>query len=138
MNKYEYAAELHSRGCNCAQSVLCAFAKEIGKDEATLMQLSEGFGLGCGGMDSMCGALSGAIMVAGAITADGNIEAPKTKKNTYALSKQLCDAFKQECGSLVCRELKGVDSGKVLLSCPECINVGVRLCEELLGGKHDN
>ena len=68
MNKYEYAAELHSRGCNCAQSVLCAFAKEIGKDEATLMQLSEGFGLGCGGMDSMCGALSGAIMVAGAIT----------------------------------------------------------------------
>lgn len=137
MTKYEYAAELHSRGCNCAQSVACAFAKEIGMDEETVMKLAEGFGLGCGGMQSMCGALSGAVMVAGAVTADGNIEAPKTKKNTYTIAKKLCDAFEKECGSLLCCELKGVESGKVLMPCPKCIDIGVRLAEEVLGGKCD-
>ncbi len=137
MNKYEYAAKLHSRGCNCAQSVVCAFAKEIGMDEATVMKLAEGFGLGCGGTKSMCGALSGAIMVAGAVTADGNIEAPKTKKDTYAIAKQLCDAFEKECGSLLCHELKGIETGKVLMPCPKCIDCGVRLCEEVLGGKYN-
>lgn len=137
MNKYEYAAQLHSRGCNCAQSVACAFAGEIGMDEATVMKLAEGFGLGCGGTKSMCGALSGAIMVAGAVNADGNIEAPNTKKTTYAIAKQLCDAFEKECGALLCCELKGIDTGKVLMPCPECINIGVRLCEEVLGGKYN-
>lgn len=137
MNKYEYAAKLHSRGCNCAQSVVCAFAKEIGIDEATLMKTAEGFGLGCGGMQGMCGALSGAIMVASTVTADGNIEAPKTKKNTYMIAKQLCEAFEKECGALLCCELKGVETGKVLTPCPKCIDFGVHLCEEVLGGKYD-
>lgn len=137
MTKYEYAAELHSRGCNCAQSVACAFASEIGMDETTVMKLAEGFGLGCGGTKSMCGALSGAVMVAGAVTADGNIEAPKTKKDTYAIAKQLCEAFEKECGSLVCCELKGIETGKVLMPCPKCIDLGVRLCEDILGGKYN-
>lgn len=137
MTKNEYAAELHSRGCNCAQSVVCAFAKEIGMEESMLMKVAEGFGLGCGGTRSMCGALSGAVMVAGAVTADGNIEAPKTKKNTYAIAKQLCDAFEKECGALLCHVLKGVETGKPLMPCPRCIDVGVRLCEEVLGGKYN-
>ena len=137
MQKHEYAAELHTRGCNCAQSVACAFAEELGMDTETVMKIAEGFGLGCGGMQSMCGALSGAIMVAGAKTADGNIEAPKTKKNTYAIAKKLCDAFEKECGALLCRDLKGTDTGKVLMPCPKCIEIGVRLAEEVLGGKYD-
>lgn len=137
MNKYEYAQELHGRGCNCAQSVVCAFAKELGTDEKTLMRVAEGFGLGCGGMQGMCGALSGAVMVAGLRYADGNIEAPKTKKNTYAVAKQLCEAFQNECGALLCHEIKGVETGKVLMPCPKCIDVGVRLAEEILGGKYD-
>ena len=73
MTKYEYAIALHDRGCNCAQSVLCAFADECGIDEKTLMKLSEGFGLGGGGMAAMCGALSGALMAASVKYADGNI-----------------------------------------------------------------
>ena len=138
MNKKEYAIELHDRGCNCAQSVACAFASECGKDEETLMKVSEAFGLGCGGMQGICGALSGALMVAGMKYADGNVEAPKTKKTTYGVAKKMCEDFKEKCGSLICAELKGVESGKPLIPCPECIKIGIEIAENMLGGKYDN
>ncbi len=138
MTKKEYAIELHDRGCNCAQSVLCAFAEECGINEEILMKLSEGLGRGGGGMDAMCGALSGAIMAASVKYADGNILAPKSKETTYAIAKQMCDEFKKECGSLICAEIKGVSSGKALTTCPKCIEAGVAIAEKALGGKYDN
>ena len=138
MKKKEYAIELHDRGCNCAQSVFCAFAKECGLDEATMMKVSEAFGLGCGGMEGICGALSGALMVAGIKNADGNIVSPKSKKNTYAIAKKMCESFKKSCGSLICKELKGVESGKPLIPCPECIKVGIEIAEKVIGGEYDN
>lgn len=58
MTKQEKAIELHDRGCNCAQAVACAFAEEIGVPEETLFAAAEGFGLGMGGMEGTCGAVS--------------------------------------------------------------------------------
>ena len=138
MNKKEYAITLHDRGCNCAQSVFCAFANECGLDEATMMKVSEGFGRGFGGMNGVCGALSGAIFLAGMKYADGNIQAPKTKGVTYDVADKLCKEFEQRCGSLICKEIKGISSDKPLTTCPDCIKIGVELAENLLGGKYDN
>lgn len=138
MTKKEYAIELHDRGCNCAQSVACSFANEVSVSEDILMKMTEAFGLGAGGMEGMCGALSGALTIAGMKYADGNIEAPKSKKNTYAVARKICADFKEKCGSLICAELKGVESGKPLIPCPECIKVGVGIAESILEGKYDN
>ncbi len=138
MTKYEYATMLHNRGCNCAQSVLCAFAEECGMSEEILMKLSEGFGLGGGGMAAMCGALSGALMAASVKYADGNIEAPKSKKTTYAVAKQMCADFEKESGALICADLKGVKSGNPITPCSKCIEIGVKLAEKALGGGYDN
>ncbi len=133
MNKKDKAIELHDRRFNCCQAVACAFAKEVGMDEATLFRAGEGFGLGMGGMDATCGALSGAVMLAGIKNSDGNVDAPATKAATYALSKEMVKRFKEKTGSTVCRELKGVDTGKMLCSCPDCIRCGVEVVEEVLG-----
>ncbi len=138
MTKSEIALSLHDRGCNCAQSVACAFADECGMDVATLMKVSEGFGLGCGGMAGMCGALSGAIVVAGCLHADGCCEQPRTKKTTYAVAKQLCADFEKKCGALRCSELKGIADGKPLMPCTKCIEAGVKLVEDMLDGKYAN
>lgn len=138
MTKKEYAVMLHDRGCNCAQSVACSFANECGISEEILMKTAEGFGLGGGGMQGMCGALSGALMIAGLKYADGNIEAPRSKKHTYAIAKQICADFKSRCGSLICAELKGAESGKPLIPCPVCIEIGVQLAADVLEGKYDN
>lgn len=132
MSKKEKAIELHDKRFNCCQAVACAFAEEIGVDEQTLFKIGEGFGLGMGCMEGTCGALSGAIMLAGLINSDGNLDLPATKANTYKLSKEMLLSFKEKTGSTICKELKGVETGKMLCSCPDCIRAGVEVVEEVL------
>lgn len=133
MDKKELAIALHDRKFNCCQAVACAFAQETGVDVPTLFKAGEGFGLGMGCMDGTCGALSGAILVAGLKNSDGNIDSPSTKADTYQLSREMLSRFREKCGSTVCRELKGIDTGNMLCSCPDCIRHGVEVVEEVLG-----
>lgn len=45
-NKYsKKAGELFRQGYNCAQSVFCAFAEDIGMDFDTALKLSSSFGV---------------------------------------------------------------------------------------------
>lgn len=132
MTKKELAIALHDRKFNCCQAVACAFAQEIGVDVPTLFKAGEGFGLGMGGTEGTCGALSGAIMLAGFVNSDGNIDDPKTKASTYQLSKELVARFQEKNGSIKCADLKGIGTGKVLRSCPDCIMDAVELVEEVL------
>lgn len=133
MTKKEKAIELHDKKFNCCQAVACAFSKEIGIDEQTLFKAGEGFGLGMGCMGGTCGALSGAVIIAGFKNSDGNLDAPATKADTYKLSRELFNRFGQKTGSTVCKELKGIETGKMLCSCPDCICAAVETVEEVLG-----
>ena len=133
MDKKELAIALHDKKFNCCQAVACAFAEEVAIDEATLFKIGEGFGLGMGCMEGTCGALSGAIVLAGLKNSDGNIDDPTTKAATYKLSKELLQKFVEKTGSSVCKELKGTETGKVLCSCPDCIRIGVEVAQEVLG-----
>lgn len=133
MTKKELAISLHDKKYNCCQAVACAFAQEVGVPIETLFKAGEGFGLGMGCMECTCGALSGAVMLAGFSHSDGNTEAPSTKAMTYQLSKELVSRFIEKNGSMICKELKGVESGKVLRSCTGCIEDGVELVQEVLG-----
>lgn len=137
MTKKEKAIELHNRGFNCAQAVACAFAEEFGVPQEVLFSACEGFGLGMGGMEATCGAVSGAVMLAGFKNSCGDPEHPVTKASTYQLTRAITGAFEQKNGSLVCKELKGVETGKVLRSCPDCITDAVELAEKLLGFEAD-
>ena len=83
-------------------------------------------------MNGTCGALSGALLLAGFKNSDGNIDAPATKADTYKLSREIFAKFEEKCGSTICRELKGLDTGKMLCSCPDCITNGVEVVEEVL------
>mgnify|MGYP005967984813 CR=1 FL=1 len=76
--RQQRAQELHGKGYNCAQSVVCAYCDLVGLDEQTAYKMAEGFGLGMGVMD-MCGALSGAFMLAG-VKGSAGIKAPGTTK----------------------------------------------------------
>lgn len=133
MTNQERAARLHGNGYNCCQAVLLTFCDELGVDPVTAFKIGEGFGLGMGGMENTCGALSGAIMLAGLKNSDGDLDHPKTKAGTYRVSRELTEAFKEKTGALVCRDLKGIDTGKVLCSCPKCIDSAVQIVEEILG-----
>lgn len=126
--KTQKALELHKKGYNCAQCVACVFAEDFGKDEKEVFQLMEGFGFGMGCME-VCGAVSGMTAVAGMMKSDGNLNEPSTKKLSYRESKAMVDEFQEKIGSIICRDIKGVDTGKVLRSCDGCIEDAVAIVE---------
>ena len=133
--KAEYAISLHDKGYNCAQAVACTFCKEFGVDEQEMFKIAEGFGLGMGMME-MCGALSGMMMIIGLQNSVGNPEKGKmTKGDTYKKVREYAAKFKEQNGSYLCKELKGVETGKVLRSCPNCIRDAVALTEEYLAAQ---
>ncbi len=132
MNKKELAIQLHDSRYNCAQSVACAFADEVGVDKQTLFKACESFGLGMGGMEGTCGAITGAVMLAGFKNSDGSIDNPKTKASTYALSRKIVERFQTKNKATKCKDLKGIETGTVLRSCSGCIEDAVELVEEIL------
>lgn len=110
--------------CNCAQAVLKAFEDKLPVDADTLMKLGAGYAAGMGCMESTCGALIGAVMVAGVAT-DG--------KGTPRISKELLQNFQEKCGATICKDLKGVETGAPLCPCPECVRNAVLALGEVLG-----
>ena len=133
MTKKELAIAKRNQKYNCAQAVACSFSEEIGVDEAVLFKACEGFGSGMGCLECTCGALSGAVMLAGFRQSDGNLEDPSTKAKTYQYTKQMVQAFQSKAGSTSCKELKGIETGKVLHSCPDCSMDGGESVQEVLG-----
>lgn len=127
MNKKEIADNLHKKGYNCAQSVAAAFSDELALNEKDLFKLTEGLGFGMGSGEGVCGALSSAIMVASYLSSSGNLDAPNSKKSTYKVANDLMEEFKAKAGSVICREIKGLNGAKPLCSCGECIDFGVEL-----------
>ncbi len=123
----DYAALMHAQGCNCCQAVLLAYKEETGLTEEQLMALGVAFGSGMGRMDGNCGALVGAEMVLGLSTYEG--------KKIHRIAASLYNEFRDKCGSAVCRELKGIDTGVVLCSCPDCIGNAVELVGPYLTGE---
>lgn len=123
--------ENHKKGYNCAQAVACAFCEDFGVSEEEMYKLSEGFGLGMGMMDT-CGALTGLFMLMGLKNSGGVENAGKTKGDTYKKVKAYAAKFREINGSIYCRELKGVDTGKVLAPCDKCIADAVALAEMFL------
>ena len=122
----------HTRGYNCAQIVLCSYAEELGIDEETLFRISEGFGAGMGGMMQTCGAVTAMFMALGLANSSGDLQACDTKPQTMKKVRELAAEFEKKNRSIVCRELKGIDTGKVLRSCDGCIEDGIRILGEYL------
>ena len=134
MTKHEALARANFlEGYNCAQAVLLAFAEDAGLEKDTALRLASSFGGGVGGMREMCGALSGAFMLAG-VKGSAGIEAPgTTKAQTYQQTREMANAFKEKNGTYLCCELKGVADGNVRRSCPGCIEDACALVEKMLG-----
>jgi C_GCAxxG_C_C family probable redox protein len=59
----------------------------------------------------MCGAVSGALMVIGLAHGASAAEDQARREKTYAVTRELCSRFQERHGSIVCRELLGVDIG---------------------------
>lgn len=105
------AEENFKSGCNCAQAVLVAYSDELGIDRNTALKLASSFGGGMGRLREVCGAVSAMFMVAGLKYGYDDLNDPDAKKAHYELIQKLAAEFKQQNGSIVCRELLSLPSG---------------------------
>lgn len=121
----------HSKNYNCAQSVVCAYCGMFGVEEETAFKAAEAFGFGMGDMET-CGAVTAMTMLAGMKISDGNLANPSTKRQCYSMMKKMMTEFKNKNKTIVCRELKGVETGIPLRSCNGCIEDAARIIEEFL------
>ncbi len=101
MTKGELAENYFRQGYNCSQAVALAFCDETGLDEELTSRLSIGFGGGIGRMREVCGAFCGTTFVLGALFEED-------KSSVYKRVQELADTFKNQNGSLICRELLGL------------------------------
>lgn len=128
------AVEYHKKGYNCAQAVACAFCDRLGRDEKEVFEIMEAFGFGMGTMGT-CGAVSAMAAVVGMVESDGALDNPGSKKTSYKAVRGLIEEFADKNGSVICRELKGVDTGEVLRSCNGCVMDAAEIAENYLDGK---
>lgn len=107
------AREFFFQGYNCAQAVACAFAEEMGVDVDTAAKLASSFGGGMGRMREVCGTVSGALLVLGALQGYSDPNDPELKKAHYTRVQDFAARFRAEHGSIVCRELlAGLEAAK--------------------------
>lgn len=121
MTRPEKAKQLFMSGYNCSQAVVGAFIDDFAIDFDTAMKLSSSFGGGMGRMREVCGAVSGAFMIVGLKCGYCDPCDKAAKSAHYALIQKIAADFKQQNGSIICRELlEGVGcNGKCQGSVPE-------------------
>ena len=111
-------------GFNCCQAVTYALSFETETDIKILNDIASGFGLGMGTTEGVCGALVGAGMIAG-IKCEG--------RATVRQTREILTSFKALSGAIYCKDLKGIETGKVLCSCDDCVKNAVKAYAGVMG-----
>lgn len=101
--------KLFKEGYNCSQAVIGAFCEELGMDFETTIRLSSSFGGGMGRLREVCGAVSSMFMIAGLKYGYTDTKDRGAKQKHYELIQELAQRFKDINGSIICRELLGLD-----------------------------
>ena len=103
------------KGYNCAQSVALAYAEEMHLTPEQALTMSAGFGGGVGRLREVCGAFSGIVLVLGALYGSPD---PSQKTALYTEVQALAERYRTENGggSIVCRELLGLDNAELVFT----------------------
>ena len=145
MNKIESAMHLHNNGFNCCQSVFAAFSDEINLDEKTALRIATGFGGGIR-VGSVCGALTGALMVLGMHNGHDTFNDLEEKQRVNEMTLGYIETYKAAVGNIACRDILGFNPSIPCKSeemerqrqelkavrCPNAIETAVRLLMEMI------
>lgn len=145
MSKGDIAYDNFLSGYNCTQAVTLAFAEEIGLDVESLAKLSSGFGGGMGRLREVCGTFSGVVMVVSQLYGYSEPKNLTGKKELYEKIRALAERFRADNGSIICRELLGLEKAEVSAApeprtpeyykkrpCPELCRYAANLLEDFI------
>lgn len=115
-SRREQAMKNFREGYNCTQAVVLAHSDLLGVETEQVLKLCQSFGGGMGRLRQVCGTVSAMFIVAGALTGSADPKDPEGKKRNYDAVQRLAAAFEAKNGSIVCRELLGLDKKKSSVS----------------------
>lgn len=104
----ERARAYFLEGYNCAQSVVLAYCDIMGIDAQLAATIAAPFGGGMGRLREVCGTVSGMFMVAGFVAPNPQPNDNVNKRHCYSTVQSLAENFRNENGSIICRELLGL------------------------------
>ena len=109
MTRREMAMANFMKGYNCSQSVVLAFADMLPVNESDLLKMASSFGGGMGRLREVCGSVSGMFIVIGLLYGYDGPETGPVKAEHYKRVQELAHRFEEKHGSIVCRELLGLN-----------------------------
>lgn len=125
------AVDYFKQGYNCSQSVAMTFSDYYDIPEALMARLSASFGGGIGRMRETCGSACGMFMLAGLEVqniedapeprnlVDNPYPSQELKKKNYEVVQKLAADFRAETGSIICKELLGLNKQRADGTIPE-------------------
>lgn len=125
------AVGFFKQGYNCSQSVAMTFADLYGIPEPLMARFSASFGGGIGRMRETCGSACAMFMLAGLEVQDVDDTASildyernpypsqELKKKDYEVVQHLASAFRAKTGSIICKELLGLNKQRADGTIPE-------------------
>jgi len=144
MYKPEIASGHMKKGYNCAQSIIKAYASEVGMNQEDAVRMASALGGGVGRNGHICGAVSGAALIIGmkfGTTDPANFQA---KEKAYNKTNELLEKFSAENKSVLCKELLGYDiktpeglkqareSGVMVQKCPALVSSAGKILESII------
>jgi C_GCAxxG_C_C family probable redox protein len=132
-----------SEGFSCSQSVLAAFAPDLGLDPHAALRVAAAFGGGMGRTARTCGAVTGALMALGLKYGATRGDDKATKERTYARAREFIERFEARNRGVACAELLGVDisttqgysaareANLFKTTCPALVASAVAILEEM-------
>lgn len=113
MTRKEQAMQYFLDGYNCSQCIILTFQDVIEKysdvDIKTALKIASPYGGGMGRLREVCGSVSAMFMVLGYIEGYDEPKDYEGKKLLYEHIQELAQTYEEANGSIVCRELLGLD-----------------------------
>ena len=106
--RQQKAEQLFMQGYNCCQAVLLAFEDVLEADRSTLLRMASGFGGGMARMREVCGTVTAMAMIAGFLSPAEDPSNMQHRRDNYALVQLFASRFKEQKGSIICREILGL------------------------------
>lgn len=104
----EKAESYFLEGYNCTQAVLLTFCAQFGVDTDTALKMAQPLGGGFSRLREVCGTVSGLFLLAGLAKGSSDPKDKTAKDEVYQISRDLAEKFREEHGSIICRELLGL------------------------------
>lgn len=148
MTRKDKAIENFVQGYNCSQALVLAFADLLNMDETALLKMTSSLGAGMGKLREVCGAVSGMFIVVGLLYGYDDPKATEQKAQHYAEIQKLAKQFEEQTGSIVCRELLGLNEKRQdptpeprtqsyykKRPCKELVGIAAQILEEYIASR---